>query len=1092
MTKKMIEWLHNFVIYKTNQFVTLKEESMKKFRSVLALVLAVLTVLPFAACGGGEGVGTQTETESETEGGVSIGDLDADVSDYLTAHSDYDAAKEWLKENIEDSNTPPVIFKIGKKFSYEYEWTKTVGEPTTVTDFAASDKPVKRSYYDIVYTNTELGFEITLTLTSYPNYPVVEYDAKIKNLNTGNSPEISSLQSISSDIMEAKSSVVHYNDGGYYAETCFQAKTETVSGGKTFELASEYGMTSMNYLPFLNAENKNDKKGVITAVNWQGDWKVKYKISDGELNLEAGQKSTNFVMFEGETMYYPGIVLLFYKNGDWQYGQNIWRRWIIDHNMMRYSGHRDFKENVYLCSALTGTTADLQAVNAVAKTDIPEKFNCVFELDAPWYDIKKMPNWGYTGEWKPAKVYANGGLKKISDLCHNKGIQFCMWFEPERVYYGTTQSKELGNDNMIYLHTKAANADNTQYWLTGVSYISYDECEKTGFDPGINALINYSKQEAVDYAIDLIDGAIKEYGIDVYRQDFNTNNGPFWWAYDAYQYKQSGVRRTGATENLACGGYIDVWTALAEKNPGLVIDACAGGGRRLDLETLRFSFAHTKSDWNTEVISQQCQNFSAYSWYIFTGTGLMAPSDNYDTRSRLTLSIGVGCSSSTDYKTLEKGLDEWKSLHKYLWNDFYQITELNYDKSGEIAMQFHDHENGEGMMIAYLRAGGLFGFKAMALKPEQNYKVWDGDNKEESLRVMSGKQLMEEGFYVNYSTSKPYAAVVWYEETDEEVTPFDLEGFLAANTGIDWSSLRVAANDTAKLIELYKESGVGEEEVKFICSDYDSSGGIYAIGKKVDLRITTTGKKNDQGWEEVDPGAMYLKWQTYKYPIAQWGIGSSFDVRAYVKSTSGCYFLWFDNSYSLGDSDGGWKNGSRSLVLMRNNKEVLTTEPFEFVVCAYDVLNDVREIQFVSEDADKKGSVYKISEEFYNKLQKAQDTESMYGTDWMKLDYAKAYMRMPKNNGIHNDSDDSYYINMTLAEINKEYNTDFLVAQMDGGYYLWIKNAKGMGSEWLSDRWQLYYVGSDGKILERVTFLSIIPGKYRLGMNKVPNLMKFK
>ncbi|MBE6631738.1 MAG: alpha-galactosidase [Ruminococcaceae bacterium] len=674
---------------------------MKKMRSVIALLLAVLAVLPLAACGG-EGVETESGTEADTEKeGISVGDIDENVSDYLTTYSDYDAAKKWIKENIEDTNTPPVVFKVGKKYSYDYEWTKTKGEPTIVTDFAASEKPVKRCYYDIVYTNTELGFEITVTVTSYPNYPVVEYDAKIKNINKGNSPEIMDLKSLDSGLLETRNATIHFNDGGYYAETCFQARTETVSGFKNFELTSELGMTSANYLPFFNAENSEIETGVITAVNWQGDW---------------------------------------------QYGQNIWRRWIIDHNMMRYSGHRDFKENVFLCSSLMGATPDLQAVNAVAKTDIPTKFNCVFELDAPWYDVKNTNVWYYLGHWNPGKFYANGGLKKVSDLCHKKGIQFCLWLEPERFAFNTPQAKKIGN-NGIYLNNGG--------------YISYDECVASGFDPGWDNLLNYSKQEAVDYAIDLVDSTIKEYGMDVYRQDFNTNNGPYWWAYDSYQSREMGIPRTGATENLACKGYINVWTALAEKNPGLVFDACAGGGRRLDLETLRFSFAHTKSDWNVEIISQQCQNFSAYSWYIFTGTGLMAPLDKYDTRTRLTLSIGVLCTGNSDFRSIEKGLDEWKSLHKYIWKDFYQISSLSYEEDANLAMQFHDHENGEGMMIGYLRKGGEYTFVAKGLDPDAEYKITDRDTPDNS-NVMTGAELMSEGFTVSYKKGSGYAAIAEY------------------------------------------------------------------------------------------------------------------------------------------------------------------------------------------------------------------------------------------------------------------------------------------------------------------------------------------
>jgi alpha-galactosidase len=47
--------------------------------------------------------------------------------------------------------------------------------------------------------------------------------------------------------------------------------------------------------------------------------------------------------------------------------------------------------------------------------------------------------------------------------------------------------------------------------------------------------------------------------------------------------------RQGATENLHVQGYLAFWDALLERHPGLLIDSCASGGRRNDLETMRRS-----------------------------------------------------------------------------------------------------------------------------------------------------------------------------------------------------------------------------------------------------------------------------------------------------------------------------------------------------------------------------------------------------------------------------------------------------------------------------------------------------------------------
>ena len=45
-------------------------------------------------------------------------------------------------------------------------------------------------------------------------------------------------------------------------------------------------------------------------------------------------------------------------------------------------------------------------------------------------------------------------------------------------------------------------------------------------------------------------------------------------------------------------GLYEMWDELRAKNPGLVIDNCASGGRRIDLEAISRSVALWQSDIN--------------------------------------------------------------------------------------------------------------------------------------------------------------------------------------------------------------------------------------------------------------------------------------------------------------------------------------------------------------------------------------------------------------------------------------------------------------------------------------------------------------
>jgi len=55
------------------------------------------------------------------------------------------------------------------------------------------------------------------------------------------------------------------------------------------------------------------------------------------LRIRAGQELTHFVLHPGEEVRSPLAVVQFYE-GDWLRAQNVWRRWMIGHNIPRVGG----------------------------------------------------------------------------------------------------------------------------------------------------------------------------------------------------------------------------------------------------------------------------------------------------------------------------------------------------------------------------------------------------------------------------------------------------------------------------------------------------------------------------------------------------------------------------------------------------------------------------------------------------------------------------------------------------------------------------------------------------------------------------------
>ena len=87
----------------------------------------------------------------------------------------------------------------------------------------------------------------------------------------------------------------------------------------------------------------------------------------------------------------------------------------------------------------------------------------------------------------------------------------------------------------------------------------------------------------------------------------------YWRAADAED-------RQGIAENLHVQGYLAYWDALRERHPDMLIDTCASGGRRMDLESLRRSVPLWRSDHAYEVIGNQCLTYGLSQWVPYWGT----------------------------------------------------------------------------------------------------------------------------------------------------------------------------------------------------------------------------------------------------------------------------------------------------------------------------------------------------------------------------------------------------------------------------------------------------------------------------------------
>lgn len=515
--------------------------------------------------------------------------------------------------------------------------------------------------------------------------------------------------------------------------------------GKTKKYAPIGGRSSEGNAPFFNLHKMG--AGYIFAVGWTGQWNAEFSRSENHVTFRSGIENTHFRLLPGERVRTSSVVVMKYE-GDVVSSQNKWRRLVKEH----YSqiGSRGKPQYAPFCASVWG---GLESKKVIERIDLIKKNELPFEyiwMDAGWYGETTMPtfdefegDWArHTGEWCVSPHIHPNGLHDVAKAVHDAGMKFLLWFEPERVIEGTSHQKAHPALYLERYSRSAGKLDSTK-------------------------LLNLGNEEAWQYCYDTVSGMIRDIGIDCYRQDFNFSPLSYW----RYQEAED---RQGINEIKHINGLYRFWDALLEEFPHLVIDNCASGGRRIDIETLRRSVPLWRSDFqcpaNHDMIGAQAHHMCFNSWMPYSGTGSGRVYDESYPRSTYDSAFCMGYffSAKEDDETILENMDflkkyaeEYLTLRPYFSEDFYPLTEVSAAPDAWAASQFDRPSEGDGIVQVFKREKSPYEtarFRLRAIDAARDYLITDLDGGE---FVVSGKELCEKGFSVTLEEA-PRAKIFKY------------------------------------------------------------------------------------------------------------------------------------------------------------------------------------------------------------------------------------------------------------------------------------------------------------------------------------------
>lgn len=592
-----------------------------------------------------------------------------------------------------------------------------------------------------IWRDPKTGLEVRCTATFYSDYPVVEWTVTFKNTGSANTPILEKVHGLdipvySTDRMGSKTfgdQILHGLKGDFCTADSYEPFSTRYWPGVrgTFSPpGSGKSCDGPKGWPYFNLQMRGG--GTILAIGWPGQWEAQYDSLD-ELTIQviAGQQRTHLYLKPGEQIRTPSITLLMWQGADLDRSYNLWRRWYMAHVLPRIKGVPQGPISQIQVEGSEANIADVKAVLAAGiKPDI-----CWRDAGGTgtWYPSATGPYkggdvWLNTGTWDVDTAKYPKGFKPFSDFVHSKGMQFLLWFEPERA-----------GDPNSYLGAK-----HPEWLLPGSSH---------------GGILNLGDQHARNWLEDHIDTMIKSQGLDWYREDMNgVGPGPAWRRADAPD-------RVGITENLYVQGHLAFWDTLRQRNPGLHIDSCASGGRRNDLESMRRAVPLLRSDFQFPdmpgvVEGNQAQTWALSKWLPFQGTGCYFP-DLYSLRSFYLPGYGTVGTSAVQKQVYA----ECARIAPMMMADYYPMTEYSRDANRWIAWQFNRPEQRDGVVQVFRRKEcreASLVLKLKGLDAGANYEITDFDKKEK--QIVSGQKLMTDGLTVELPAA-PASAVILYRIT---------------------------------------------------------------------------------------------------------------------------------------------------------------------------------------------------------------------------------------------------------------------------------------------------------------------------------------
>jgi alpha-galactosidase len=587
-------------------------------------------------------------------------------------------------------------------FSFTYQ-NKPSGELLKAWDCKRASRKLddNRTEHSITWTDAKTGLVLRCVGVEYNDFPVVEWTLYFKNTSDRDTPILENIQGI--DV------VAHRNNDGEFVLRGSQGDANMADSYAPFEqvmvhnmrrkFAPDGGRPCDMAFPYFNLASPGG--GVVMAVGWPGQWAASFhRDADNGLHLFAGQELTRFSLKPGEEVRSPLIAMLFWKGDDVVRSQNLWRRWMLAHNMPRKLGDKPIRPLLTYC-----TFASLRWGNnteALEKLWIDElaKQNALPDywwMDAGWFEPESTYPWAITAKSNPKGLLKSNPADPSGQVMVNFG-------NPEARQWMTDCIDKLIKEEGIDVYRQDFNMGPLPFWR------NTDEPNRLGITENLHVQ-----------------------GYLAFWDELLRRNPKLW------------------IDSCAGGGRRNDLEAMRRSVPLLRSDYQEFSGNP------RWAVGN---QGHTYGIASWIPYFGQNMMYnpdqfVYSARSYMCPAYGIQLDVR---------KNDADWDLYRRVMAQWRQVADCYLGDYYPLTPYSLLSEAWMAWQFNRPEQGDGMIQAFRHdkaAADSISVKLHDLEPDAAYVVTNFDVP--GATEATGHELMEKGLTISIK-DQPGSAILSYKK----------------------------------------------------------------------------------------------------------------------------------------------------------------------------------------------------------------------------------------------------------------------------------------------------------------------------------------